>query len=271
MNKIRSQGWLLVVVAFSLLVVAGRLLAAGTVPAESTAARHGAALLRASRAELTKVAGDKVDGQTAVGGPQRASTCEQIVLNPQLNVTELGAGSGTAEPWFFLDPIIYYFKEGDGSDLAYDGYSLVLPDGDEDDPTPKSDILSQILFFPADLESATVAYQRAMLDANPGDSAYGELWLLTEEGDIDLSKPAQYRVTQWPISDSKDVWAKETIQLDPAVLKKLDDKEIALLMRTVTSGGGASAAEMEWVLLDDITVTACVPNKDLYLPVISGN
>jgi hypothetical protein len=269
-NKIRSQGWLLVVVALSLLAVAGRLLAAGTAPAESTPARHGAALLQGARPELAKPAGDRMEGRTAVAGPE-VGICKQIVLNPQLNVNELGAGSGTAEPWFFLDPIIYYFKEGDGSDLAYDGYSLVLPDGDEDDPTPKSDILSQILFFPADLESATVAYQRAMLDANPGDSAYGELWLLTEEGDIDLSKPAQYRVTQWPISDSKDVWAKETIQLDPAVLKKLDDKEIALLMRTVTSGGGASAAEMEWVLLDDITVTACVPNKDLYLPVISGN
>lgn len=198
----------------------------------------------------------------------QAQSCRQIVANPQLDVLEYGPGTGTAEPWFFLDPIIYFFKEGDGTGLAYHGYSLVLPDGDEGDPTPTSDILSQIVQFEHNLRSVTIAYQRAMLDPNPADQVYGELWQLTTEGEIDVGNPQAYRIYRWTVTDSKDAWAEEVVELPAVHFAKLNGQEIALLLRTVTDGGGASEADAEWVLFDDVTITACYEPASIFLPIV---
>jgi hypothetical protein len=167
-----------------------------------------------------------------------------------------------------LRPIIYFFEEGDGSGLAYDGFSLLLPDGDEGDPSPTSDILSQIVTFDKELESVTVSYQRAMLDSNPTDKVFGELWLLTVGGGVDLDDPDQYRVTRWQISDSEGSWKREEHVISESLLDDLSGQEIALLLRTETNGGGASEAEEEWVLFDDVTITTCIGNAKVYLPVI---
>lgn len=200
-----------------------------------------------------------------------AEVCRQIIVNPQLDVLEFGPGKGTAEPWFFLDPVIYFFEEGDGSGLAYDGYSLVLPDGDDGDPTPTSDILSQIVQFENYLNSVTIAYQRAMLDPNPADQVYGELWQLTSEGDVDLGNPQSYRLLRWTITDSQDNYAEEVIEVSADLLSELNGQEIALLLRTVTDGGGATEADEEWVLFDDVTMTICYQPAKIFLPVVRGN
>ncbi len=205
----------------------------------------------------------------------RVVACPQVIVNPQLNVVELGPNTGAAEPWFFLEPIIYFLKEGDGSGLAYDGYSLILPDGDVGDPSPQSDILSQIVALGPELVSVTVSYQHLTLDSNPQDNAFGELWLLTADGDIDLTNPAQYRAARWEISESEDVWSKQTVEVSEAALAKLAGQDIALLLRTVTDGGGPTEADKEWVLFDDVTITACSSSDNMggtiYLPAILRN
>ena len=244
-----------------LLVFAGSVLAMVDALAPGLTFRQGDA---APKAGITLAAPD-TGGLNAL---DEVAACRQIVVNPQLDVIETGPGTGTAEPWFFLKPVIYYFEEGDGSDLAYDGYSLLLPDGDDGDPSPASDILSQIVTFDKELEAVTVAYQRAMIDSNPTDKIYGELWLLTAEGGIDLEDPGQYRVTRWMVTDSEGAWAKEEIAIDEALLDDLSGREIALLLRTETDGGGATEAEMEWVLFDDVTITTCIGEAIVHLPVV---
>lgn len=196
--------------------------------------------------------------------------CSQIVANPQLDIVETGPGTGTAEPWIFLEAVIYFVKEEESS-LAYDGYSLVLPDGDEGDATPRRDILGQIVQFPSGLTSATITYQRAMLDANAADRVYGELWRLTDEGEVEIGNPGTYRVTRWTVTDSNDAYKEEVIALDKGLLSQLDGQPIALLLRTETDGGGATEAEKEWVLFDDVTLTACGGEGGVFLPVIRRN
>jgi hypothetical protein len=254
------------VITLSITIV--MLAAAGTVLAFLDGTGPGALLFRRGDAAVKEgisLAAPNVGGLNKLTS---ADGCRQILGNPQLDVIETGPGTGTAEPWFYLKPIIYYFEEGDGSGLAYDGYSLLLPDGDDGDPSPTSDILSQVVTFDKELESVTVAYRRAMIDSNPTDKVYGELWLLTAEGDIDLDDPDQYRVTRWQISDSEGAWARETHEISESLLDDLSGQEIALLLRTETNGGGASEAEMEWVLFDDVTITSCIGDAAVYLPIV---
>jgi hypothetical protein len=243
------------------LVFAGSVLAALDATAPGSTFRQGDSTLKGGTSLVTLDAG-------SLNALNEVAACRQILVNPQLDVIETGPGTGTAEPWFFLEPVIYYFEEGDGSNLAYDGYSLLLPDGDAGDPSPNSDILSQIVTFDKDLNSVTVAYQRAMIDSNPTDKVYGELWLLTPEGSIDLDNPNQYRVTRWQVSDSEGTWAKEEVDIDEGLLDDLSGQEIALLLRTETDGGGATEADMEWVLFDDVTITTCIGEALVYLPVV---
>ena len=254
----------------TLSVMIFMLAAAGTVLAFLDGTSPGGLLLRRGDPAGKEGASLAAANVSRLNAPESAAGCRQILGNPQLDVIETGPGTGTAEPWFYLKPIIYFFEEGDGSGLAYDGFSLVLPDGDEGDPTPTSDILSQIVTFDEELQSVTVAYQRAMIDSNPTDKVYGELWRLTAEGSVDLDDPDQYRVTRWQISDSEGVWDREEHEISASLLDDLSGQEIALLLRTETNGGGASAAEEEWVLFDDVTITTCIGDAAVYLPVISS-
>lgn len=201
--------------------------------------------------------------------------CGNIIANSHLNILEFGDGTGTAEPWAFLEPYVYYVKEGDDPDLAFDGYSLLFADGDSGDPSPTLDMFAQGFLMPKNLTSITVAYWRASIDGNINDEVWGELWLLDENGYLHLDDPDQYQVGYWDVSESELEWNQESVNAPAGIVKALDSRPTAILFYNWTDGSNPSApeAQKEWMLMDDIVMEVCykpaaVSGKRTYLPSI---
>ncbi|MDX1416040.1 MAG: hypothetical protein R3293_17720 [Candidatus Promineifilaceae bacterium] len=195
------------------------------------------------------------------------TTCDQLLANTTIDIVEFGDGTGTAEPWSVIFPIVYFT---DDPNLAYDGYSLILEDGDDGDPDPNIDMFAQGFVMPEDLTEISVEYFRAMLDSNVNDEAFGELWLLDDDWVLHLDDPGQYFVGSWTVTESEAVWARESIfSNDPAFLNKMAGKKMAILLFNITDGGGATEAEKEWVLFDNVNLYACTqPRSEVFLPTI---
>ena len=206
-----------------------------------------------------------------------ATACSNLIANSQLNILEFGDGTGTADPWVFLEPIVYYVNENDPADpygpWAFDGYSLVFEDGDAGDPSPTIDMFAQGFLMPGNLTEVTVEYWRASVDGNPNDVVWGELWLLDDEGYLHWDDPDTYFVGYWDVYESEGEWNLETITTPDEIVKDLDGRWAALGLYNDTDGSSPSAPEneKEWMLIDDITLTACykpttVSGKKAYLP-----
>ena len=195
------------------------------------------------------------------------ASCDQVLANTQLDIVEFGDGTGTAEPWSVIIPIVYYI---DDPAYAYDGYSLILEDGDSGDPDPTIDMFAQGFLMPDDLNEISVEYMRAMLDSNPNDDVYGELWLLDDDWVLHLDDPDNYFVGSWTVAESEAVWAKQSIvSSDPSFLNKMAGKKMAILFFNITDGGGATEAEKEWVLFDDVNLYACTQaHGEIFMPAI---
>lgn len=206
-----------------------------------------------------------------------ATACSNVIANSQLNILEFGDGTGTAEPWVFLEPIVYYLHE-DSPDFpgwAYDGYSLVLQDGDKNDPSPTWDMFVQGFLMPKNLTEVTVDYWRATDLGNKNDDVYGELWLLDKDGYLRLNEPDKYFVGTWEVSESEQLWKMEIVSTTKGMVNELSGQWAAVLFFNVTDGTLPSApeAQKEWMLMDDIHVTACYKPattgaKRAYLPTI---
>lgn len=201
--------------------------------------------------------------------------CGNIIVNPQLDILEFGDGTGTAEPWAFLIPQVYYVKEGEEPDLAYDGYSLLFADGDAADPSPTIDMFAQGFLMPKDLTSITVAYWRASIDGNINDEVWGELWLLDNDGYLHLDDPEHYFVGYWEVDESELVWNQETVTAPKDIVQALSGRPAAILFYNWTDGSspGAPESQKEWMLMDDIFMDVCykpatVTGKRAYLPTI---
>jgi hypothetical protein len=203
--------------------------------------------------------------------------CGNIIANSQLDILEFGDGTGTAEPWAFLIPQLYYVHEGDPNIgfLAFDGYSLIFEDGDPGDPSPTVDLFAQGFLMPNNLTSIRAVYWRMSIDGNITDEVWGELWLLDENGYLHLDDPDRYLVGYWPVSESELTWDLESVTAPEGIVNALKGRPTALLFYNYTdgSGSGAPEAEKEWMLMDDIVLEICykttaVTGKQLYLPVI---
>jgi hypothetical protein len=183
--------------------------------------------------------------------------CNQLLVNTQLDILEFGDGTGTAEPWSIIFPIVEYISEPDG---AYDGYSLVLPDGDSSDPadpSPTIGMFAQGFIMPSDLTEINIEYQSKTTGSNPDDNVYGELWLLDDDWVLHLDEWDTYFVADWTVAESEGVWAKQTItSTDQDHLNKMAGQKMAILLYTDTDGGGATEVEKEWVLFDNIELMA---------------
>ncbi len=206
-----------------------------------------------------------------------ATACSNVITNSQLNILEFGDGTGTAEPWVFLEPIVYYLHE-DSPDFpgwAYDGYSLVFQDGDAADPSPTWDMFVQGFLMPKNLTEVTVEYWRATDLGNSKDFVYGELWLLDKDGYLRLDEPDKYFVGTWEVSESEQLWKMEVVSTTKGMVNELSGQWAAVLFFNITDGSLPSAPEKqkEWMLMDDITVTACYKPattgaKKAYLPTV---
>ena len=203
--------------------------------------------------------------------------CVNLIANSQLDILEFGDGTGTAEPWVFLEPIVYYINGNDPTDpfapWAFDGYSLLFEDGDLGDPSPAYDMFGQGFLMPENLTDVTVEYWRFSVDGNLADIVWGELWLLDDDGYINFNDPETYLVGYWDVYESDMEWNLESVSATDEMLEALSGRPAALIFYndTDSSSPDAPESEKEWMLIDDISLSACykpaeVSGKRVYLP-----
>jgi hypothetical protein len=191
------------------------------------------------------------------------ASCEQVLTNTALNVVEFGDGSGTAEPWATLFPIVYFTND---PGLAFDGTSLLLEDLDSGDTSPTIDAFAQGFLMPDNLSELNIEYQRATLGSNTTDKAFGELWLLDDEGFLNLDDPDTYFVANWEVTDSDMTWQKEIVSsTDGALLNEMEGRWMAIIMLNVTNG----VAPVETILFVEVRLSGCTATPPLYLPMIT--
>jgi hypothetical protein len=178
------------------------------------------------------------------------ASCDQVLENTKMDVVELGDGTGTVEPWSIIFQKVYYTND---PNLAYDGYSMVLVDGDPPDTSPEIDMFGQGFVMPDNLTEFSAEYMFATLGTNLGDEAYGELYLLDD--DWTLHWPDEnYFVGRWTVAESQGAWARQTITSnDPSFLNKMAGKKVAILLYTDTDGDDPK----EDVFFDNVMFTAC--------------
>jgi hypothetical protein len=200
-----------------------------------------------------------------------AADCFQILANTQLDVVDHGDGTGSAEPWIVLDQIVYF-------DPAAANDYLYFVDADVDDfETPTFDSFGQGFQMPGNLLSLQVVYDAGTVDAtDPGDpsilepdEAYGELWLLDQNGFLQEAilhwrNPDPIPTGQFPDDDN---WRNYTIDIaEPSFISQLSGKAVAIRLLNITDGFEPG----ESVYWDNISLTACVQSAPvatkLYLP-----
>ena len=191
---------------------------------------------------------------------QQLGACQQMIVNSELDVIDLGDGTGTVEPWAIIDPIVYF----DSSTSTSPIYSLVLDIGDASDPTPTQDAFGQAFFMPDNLISVDIDYNRKMDFANPVDEVYGNLWTVDNSGNLETF------ITSWPVADTPAGWAPQNVLINDApTLNQIEGRLMALLFFNTTTD--PTPGEIIW--FDDVTLTACFdpPAHAAFLPVVENN
>lgn len=182
--------------------------------------------------------------------PNTLAACNQLLLNPTLDVFELGDGTGSAEPWEVLEQIVYY----DSETFVSSQYSLFLLIGDDAydgfpaDPSPAWDAFTQFVQLPDYLESIVVDYWSATVNGRAGDLAYGDIYAFDEQGNVEW-------VTGWYVGDFGSTWNNQYFPItDTVTLEQLSGKPIAVVFSNDSENG---LTQGEGVWFDDITLTAC--------------
>jgi hypothetical protein len=294
MKKLRTAGWFVLLVIL-LVVLVNLAIAQDTPTADEGSVFHGKSpsgeplglsvekiqielstnrphsqLLPAVSVELVPLGGEDgaVDppGLSAIGEINNVQACSQLLANSAMNVVEFGDGTGTAEPWITIDPIVYFTKD---PDFAYDGYSMWLDDGDPGDPSPTRDMLGQGFLMPSNLQEIAVDYLFATLDTNGEDKAYGELWKLDDDWILHLDQEEKYFVGGWAIPESDWAWKEHVVtSSDPDLLNEMSGQKMAIIFFNITDGGGSY---FEAVLLDEVYLGVCTKapssSKRIFMPV----
>jgi hypothetical protein len=192
-----------------------------------------------------------------------ATACMNMLLNPQMDVVEFPDDTGTADPWVAVTQLIWY------STVNYHSpsYSLSMKDDPVDDnsgivsSTLEYDELGQGFVAPSALTAITVTHSWLYANANTGDTAYGNLYTLDSQGDLD-----QW-VGWWEIDDSSSGWStSSTTTTNSSILTALSGKPVALVFDMWND----RQAPYESIWLDDVQVTLCyaVGSQRVYLPVV---
>lgn len=182
--------------------------------------------------------------------PNSLAACNQLLLNPTLDIYELGDGTGTAEPWEVLEQIVYFDSEAYFSsqyslfllvgDDAYDGYPA--------DPSPSWDGFAQFVQLPDYLESVVIDYWSAMLNERASDEAYGDIYVFDDQGTASW-------ITGWYVGDFGSEWNNQYFPItDTVTIGQLSGRAIAVVFSNYSESG---LTQGEGVWFDDITLTAC--------------
>ncbi len=187
--------------------------------------------------------------------PNQPAGCQQLIVNSELDVIELGGGTGTAEPWVVLWPAVYY------SDTIYVSpiHSLLFIIGDSGDPSPEYDGFGQAFYMPYGLTYVDVTYQRRIDYPNSIDEVFGELWTVDSDGYLDTF------ITGWTVGDTPSGWGARIFSInDGQTLSQLSGERIAL----VFANDSDVPTPGEITYFDDIELTACFNPPDFasYLP-----
>lgn len=188
-----------------------------------------------------------------------AQPCSQVLVNTKLDVIELGAGSGSAEPWVPLWQTVYYDDEA----YVSPQHSLIVIIGDDNDSTPSYDGFGQGFIMPANLTSVTVDYMTAVGAPRSSDFAYGTFWSVNPDGTLNQE------LFFWPVGDDNQplVWRNEVMSTnDPADMALLEEQWLALVFYNYTDETAPTPGEVTW--FDDITLTVCTDTAvtQVFLP-----
>lgn len=201
--------------------------------------------------------------------PTASEVCVTTLWNPQMDVVELGDGTGTIEYWEIFDQKVYYDPRAGYYRSA--AYALVMGDElDGSDPdvvssTEDWDEFGQAFYAPPNLTYLEVNYSRLYTNTNASDEAAYFLWTLDDQGYFDEL------VTGVAVGESPEGWSDRYAFWDPAVypedgpvLDALSGHVLVLTFDAITD----RQAPDEWIWVDDVQVLMCYmpePNQ-LYLP-----
>jgi len=177
--------------------------------------------------------------------------CKQMLLNPQMDVVELGDGTGTIDYWSVLWQNIYY--DNRSGYYRSPKYSLVMVDdpGRDTDyisPTLDLDAFGQGFYAPTGLITVTVTYSRLYSPTSGSDYAYGNFYTLDNEGRLDENP------VWWYIGDYPSGWSDRIVVITNTThLAALSGKPLALIFEEWAN----RASPYETIWLDDAQVTVC--------------
>lgn len=222
-------------------------------PADPGAAlelRQLPAVRREQAAAIGQMLAPQPFAPVSVSEPNSLAACNQLLLNPTLDVFDLGDGTGSAEPWEVLEQIVYY----DSETFVSSQHSLFLLVGDDAytdfpaDPSPDWDAFTQFVQLPDRLESIVVDYWSATVNGRVVDEAYGDIYVFDDQGNAEW-------VTGWYVSDYGNTWNNQYFPIsDTVTLEQLSGRPIAVVFSNDSTNG---LTEGEGVWFDDITLTAC--------------
>lgn len=209
--------------------------------------QHAQALRQQGVRFLTKNPATRIAGWALPQSP--TETCKDMILNPQMDVVEFGDGTGSIEHWIVMFQKIYY----DSQKYNSPSYSLVMVDEtDGSDPyggdaTRDYDEFGQGFQAPGNLTYLKVSYSRLYANANPGDQAWSNLWMLDSEGNLDTL------IAYATIGESPDSWSNRYWELGSEGLAAVSGKPLALVFDMMSSR--TPPGEVIW--LDDAQVRLC--------------
>lgn len=195
-------------------------------------------------------------------------TCVDLLSNPQVDITELGDGTGTIDFWQILSQKVYFATW----EHRTPNYSLVMEDDPDVDTVVYSSTLdidefAQGFVAPSNLTYMRFGYSRLYLDANVNDNVYSTLWTLDGNGNLD-ELVAMVAIGESPYGWNNRYWDLDTAT-DAALLAKVSGRPLATTLVMMSN----RADPKEWALLDDIQVEACyarVPGA-VHLPALMRN
>ena len=165
--------------------------------------------------------------------------CKQLLANPHLDVV-----NGSIPSWSILEPRVYYSTTTYVSPPS----AIVMPEGDDGDPSLKEDAFGQIFTMSSGLTSVTVEFQTRTANANAVDKVFGNLWT------VDAGNKLDQFIGGWAVADSADAWAgRKVLVQDSGDLADMAGQKMAIIFFTDANG----QAPGEVVYFDDITLTAC--------------
>ena len=208
-----------------------------------------------------------VESAGSVSPQSPSETCVDILVNPQMDVVEIGGGQGYADPWEPVAQQIYYSTEEYNSAA----YSLVMIDeldgSDQvgiiiDGIYRDYDSFGQVFLTPRDLTYLRASFHRMFINPDPGyDFVFSMLWALDSEGYLDELIGA---VEIDPSSYPSNTWQGFYWELSSTQLITASNQSLALLFTMISD----QVFPGEWMYLDDAQVTLCYhEDYTVYLPI----